>query len=170
MHTIQRMSANDSLSMSRWRFRTRYWGGWGDFFSWSPHKRDLKCECEGNNFSNSHSCEPFKTPGIQLGDDSCWLVRPVGGEHSGPMPWSCVPQGWEEGSSKAFSTLLSASAVVTLQQMEPFACVSQRCTSWGLPRPNVCFPFCWWCFLVTSARGLAAELLLSCLELCALSF
>lgn len=32
MHTIQRMSANDSLSMSRWRFRTRYWGGWRDFF------------------------------------------------------------------------------------------------------------------------------------------
>lgn len=71
---------------------------------------------------------------------------------------------WEENTVvRAFPTLLSASAVVTLPQM-------QHCARWGLPWPNVCFPFCWWCFLVTSARGLAAELLLSCLELCALSF
>lgn len=151
------------------KIRTRYWGGWGDFFL-IPSQKGPKMWMWGEQLFKFTQLWTIQTPGIQLGDDSCWPVRPVGGEHSGPMPWSCVPQGWEEGSSKAFSTLLSASAVVTLQQTQPFACVSQHCTSWGLPWPNVCFPFCWWCFLVTSARGLAAELLLSCLELCALSF
>lgn len=29
MHTIQRMNADDSLTMSRWRFRTRHWGRLG---------------------------------------------------------------------------------------------------------------------------------------------